>query len=86
MAEGVLDADVPRLPIQYFEERIPLPPGWEAKPCAYLQFSDVYGPEADEARRRGWAVERLPGLHLHQLVDPDAVSERIVAMTRSWVV
>jgi pimeloyl-ACP methyl ester carboxylesterase len=79
-------AEVPRMPTEYFEEYIPEPPGWDAKPCGYLRFSDAYAPEAEEARRRGWAVEHLPGLHLHQLVDPDAVSERIVAMTRSWAV
>jgi len=77
-------AEMPRLPLGYFEEEIPTPPGWEATPCAYLRFSDVYVPEADEARRRGWSVDHLPGLHLHQLVDPDAVAERIVTMTRSW--
>lgn len=80
-----VSAEVPRLPMAYFEEHIPTPPGWDAKPCGYLQFSDTYAPEAEQARRRGWAVDHLPGLHLHQLVDPDAVAERIVAMTRSWV-
>jgi hypothetical protein len=29
-------------------------------------------------------VEHLPGEHLHQLVDPDAVAGRILAMTGSW--
>lgn len=77
-------AEAPRLPVGYFEEQIPVPPGWDAKPCGYLRFSDAYAPEADEAARRGWAVEHLPGRHLHQLVDPDAVAERIVAMTRTW--
>lgn len=77
-------AEVPRLPVAYFEEEIPVPSGWDAKPCGYLRFSDAYVAEAEEAARRGWAVEHLPGLHLHQLVDPDAVAERIVAMTRSW--
>jgi hypothetical protein len=77
-------AEAPRLPVGYFEEQIPMPPGWDAKPCGYLRFSDAYAAEAEEATRRGWAVEHLPGMHLHQLVDPDAVAERIVAMTRSW--
>jgi hypothetical protein len=81
---AAVTAEAPRLPITYFDEAIPVPPGWETKPCGYLRFSDAYAPEGEEARRRGWAVEHLPGLHLHQLVDPDAVSARIVAMTRSW--
>jgi len=77
-------AEVPRLPIGYFEEQIPTPAGWDTKPCGYLRFSDVYLAEAKEATRRGWTVEHLPGQHLHQLVDPDAVAERIIAMTNSW--
>lgn len=76
-------AEVPRLHVGYFEEQIPVPPGWDAKPCGYLRFSEAYVAEAEEARRRGWTVEHLPGQHLHQLVDPDAVAERIVAMTGS---
>jgi hypothetical protein len=77
-------AEVPRLPLAYFEEEIPVPPGWDAKPCGYLRFSEAYVAEAEAAGRRGWAVEHLRGLHLHQLVDPDAVAERIATMTRSW--
>lgn len=79
-----VSAEMPRLPVGYFEEQIPVPPGWDAKPCGYLQFSDAYAAEAEEATRRGWTVEHLAGQHLHQLVDPDATAERIVAMTRSW--
>lgn len=77
-------AEEPRLPMEYFEEQIPAPPGWAAKPCGYLRFSTPYVAEAEEAARRGWAVEHLPGGHLHQLIDPAAVAERIVAMTRTW--
>lgn len=83
---AAVSAEMPRLPLAYFEEQIPVPPGWDARPCAYLRFSEAYVAEAEEAARRGWTVEHLPGQHLHQLVDPDAVAERIVAMTRSWAV
>jgi hypothetical protein len=81
---AAVSAEVPRLPIAYFEEQIPVPPGWDEKPCGYLRFSEAYVAEAEEAARRGWAVAHLPGQHLHQLLDPDAVADRIVAMTRSW--
>jgi hypothetical protein len=82
--QAAVCAEVPRLPIGYFEEQIPVPPGWDTTPCGYLRFSEVYAAEAEEAARRGWVVTHLPGLHLHQLVDPDAVAEAIVAMTASW--
>ena len=47
---------------------MPTPPGWERLPAAYLAFGDTYADERAEAVRRGWPVETLPGLHLHQLV------------------
>ena len=28
----------PRLPISFFEQRIPVPAGWDDRPCAFLMF------------------------------------------------
>lgn len=78
----------PRLPLSYFEQRIPVPSGWDDGIwCGYLMFAPP-GQEGDDdkardARERGWRVERLPGLHLHQLVDPDAVVAVIEEMSHS---
>jgi hypothetical protein len=71
-----------RLPLSYYEESIPVPAGWDDRPCGYLLFGPPYDPMARDARERGWTVEYLPGRHLHQLVDPETVTSRIVAMTR----
>jgi pimeloyl-ACP methyl ester carboxylesterase len=70
----------PRLPLAYYEASVPVPAGWGARPCAYLLFGPPYDELAAEARGRGWIVERLPGAHLHQLVDPDGVARLLVAM------
>jgi pimeloyl-ACP methyl ester carboxylesterase len=70
----------PRLPLAYYEASVPVPPGWDALPCAYLLFGPPYDELASEARKRGWIVERLPGAHLHQLVDPDGVARLLVAI------
>jgi hypothetical protein len=35
---------------------------------------------ATEAYGRGWIVEQLPGGHLHQLVDPNAVARLLLAI------
>ena len=79
-----VSAEQPRLPLSYYEQQIPVPVGWDNRPCGYLLFGPPYDQLAQEARERGWDVDQVPGQHLHQLVDPDTVSARIVAMTDNW--
>ena len=79
-----VSAEQPRLPLSYYEQQIPVPGGWDNRPCGYLLFGPPYDRMAQEARERGWDVEQVPGRHLHQLVDPDTVAARIVAMTGRW--
>lgn len=74
-----VEAEQPRLPVTYYDQRIPAPDGWDDRPCSYLWFGPPYDREASEASARGWPVTHLPGLHLHQLVDPDAVAAGIRA-------
>ncbi|MEU0558764.1 alpha/beta hydrolase [Dactylosporangium sp. NPDC006015] len=75
-----VEAEQPRIPLWYYEQRLPVPAGWDAVPCGYLRFSAHYAPAAAQAEDRGWLVEHLPGQHLHQLVDPRAVADRLIAM------
>jgi hypothetical protein len=70
----------PRFPLAYYEASVPVPAGWDARPCAYLLFGPPYDELAREARGLGWIVEQLPGRHLHQLVDPDGVARSLVAI------
>jgi hypothetical protein len=81
---AAISAEQPRLPLSYYEQRIPVPAGWDDRPCGYLLFGPPYDLMAKDARERGWAVDQLPGGHLHQLVDPGAVASRLVAMTEKW--
>lgn len=75
----VICADQPRLPLAYFTQHIPAPAGWARRPCVYVQFGDGYGREAVQARELGWPVHAMAGEHLHQVVDPDAVTDVLVA-------
>jgi hypothetical protein len=75
-----VEAEQPRLPVSYYAQRLPVPAGWDDVPRGYLRFSAHYAGAAAEAGERGWRVEHLPGLHLHQLVDPRAVAGRLSAM------
>jgi hypothetical protein len=74
-----VEDEMPSLPLSYFEEAVPTPAGWAGNGCSYLQFSEPYLPAADDAEARGWPVARLPGGHLHMLVDPLAVAEALLA-------
>ncbi|MEV0587902.1 alpha/beta hydrolase [Nonomuraea sp. NPDC050310] len=73
-------AEQPRLPLAYFEENVPVEAGWDGLPCAYLWYCEPYAEDAKRAAARGWAVERLPGNHLHHLSEPDAVAEKLLKM------
>jgi pimeloyl-ACP methyl ester carboxylesterase len=70
----------PRLPFSYYEASVPVPTGWDARPCAYLLFGPPYDELASEARGRGWIVKQLPGKHLHQLVVPDGAARSLLAI------
>ena len=69
----------PRLPLSYYEQVVPVPAGWDDHPCGYLLFAPAYERMADEARARGWPVTHIPGEHLHQIVDPAAVTEALIS-------
>lgn len=76
----VVEAEQPRLPLSYYLQMIPVPPGWDRRPCAYLLFGPPYDEVAEEAGRRGWDVTEMPGQHLHEIVDPDAVAAYLVEL------
>ncbi|HEX6686775.1 MAG TPA: alpha/beta hydrolase [Candidatus Limnocylindrales bacterium] len=82
--QRVVSAEQPHLPLSYYEERVPVPDGWDNAPCGYLLFGPPYEQAAQDARERGWDVDHVPGQHLHQLVDPDTVTARIIAMADRW--
>jgi hypothetical protein len=76
-------AELPSLPLGYFEERAPdisLP---EKFPCAYLQLSSGYDTEAREARSLGWPAQRLTRNHLAMLTHPDDVAHELYSLVRA---
>jgi hypothetical protein len=70
----------PVLPLSYFAGSLPVPPGWDDRPGAYLGFGSAYAAERAAAAARGWPTKALDGQHLHQLVDPDQVAAEIQAL------
>jgi pimeloyl-ACP methyl ester carboxylesterase len=80
-----LEAEMPRLPLSYFEAAVPVADGWASRrPCAYLLLTaDQYGQSAAEARAYGWPVIELPGVqHLAIATNPTAVAEALLDLAR----
>ncbi|MEO3871385.1 alpha/beta hydrolase [Nonomuraea sp. B12E4] len=75
-------AEQPRLPLDYYTQALPVPAGWDDVRCSCLWFSPAYESVAEEAGRRGWPVTRLPGEHLHQLIDPEGVADALLKLSR----
>ncbi len=49
------------------------------QPQAYLAFGDTYAEETAFAHEHGWPTAVLDGaLHLHHMVDPDAVAAAVL--------
>jgi hypothetical protein len=77
---AALERQQPRLPLAYFNRRLPVPEGWTQRPAAYLAFGETYAAELARARGLGWPVERLEGRHLHLLHQPDEVAAAILRL------
>jgi pimeloyl-ACP methyl ester carboxylesterase len=77
---ATLVAEMPRLPLSYFEASVPVPDGWDARPCAYILFSEEpYEQSASDARARGWPVAEIRGAqHLALATEPIAVTEALL--------
>lgn len=77
-AQRAVEHEQPRLPLAYFEQRVPVPAGWADLAASYLAFGETYAQERDQAEHAGWPTSTLAGGHLHQLHDPVAVGQAIV--------
>ncbi len=63
-------AELPRLPLSYFQARVPMPDGWATAPSAYILLSEAYRYEAEQAAARGWPVIEILGSHLDVVSQP----------------
>lgn len=82
-----IDAACPRLPLAYFDSRIPAPPGWTRHGNGYLAFGSTYDDERTAAGMYGWPTKTLLGSHLAFLWDLDLVVDSVAEMlaaTATW--
>lgn len=63
------------VPITLFDETFPVLDAWPSGPCGVVSFT--YEQEAVAAEGSGWVVARVPGQHLHMVVDPGGVADAL---------
>jgi hypothetical protein len=75
------DADLPQLTLDWFDDIVDVP-AWDALHIGYVQTSERFSGEAENARARGWPVVALQGSHLHPLLAPVETAAAILAVCR----
>lgn len=81
---AALEAEMPRLPLSYFETGVPMPDAWNRRACAYLLLTaEPYGQSADEARSLGWPVLEIQDVrHLAIATDAIPVTDALLDLER----
>lgn len=79
---GIVTAELPRLPLRFFEEPVPVPLGWAATRCGYIQLSEAYAEDAARAAGQGWPVIERQGAHLDIVTRPVEIADAILDVTR----
>jgi hypothetical protein len=75
---ALIAAELPRLPLSYFEACVPAPVGRAAASGGYILLSaEAYGGQAEAAATRGWPVIELPGSHLDIVTRPETIATAI---------
>jgi hypothetical protein len=75
-----LEAEMPEIPLAFFESPFDLPEGWCQMRGFFLLLSEPYRDDAMRARSLGWpTVDRLGG-HLDIVNDPDRIAHMIVEL------
>lgn len=72
-----LIAEIPRLPLAYFDEPAPTTLFAKSVACAFVRLGSPFDLVADKAARLGWRVARRDWDHLRMVSDPDAVADLI---------
>jgi alpha/beta hydrolase family protein len=75
-------AELPRLPLAYFEETAPEATGWDSMRCGYLRLSEAYEEAAREAADRGWPTHHEPSDHLAMVTQPETIAAALDRMLR----
>src|SRR5215469_3229729 len=79
-ARRIVSAELPALPLSYFEARVPVPIGWTSTRSGYILLSEAYAEQASKAEASSWPVARLPGAHLDIVTRPAEIADAILSI------
>jgi hypothetical protein len=79
-----IEAELPRVPLSFYETVIEAPRNWCTIPTAYILLSEAYRQDAQRAAAVGWpVVERLGG-HLDLVNHGEAIASILIDLVRPW--
>ena len=81
---AIVSAELPGLPLSYFEARVHIPAGWAGVGGGYVLLSEAYQEAAATAAAHGWPVERRMGSHLDLVTRPGEIASAILLAAGSW--
>jgi len=71
-----ITAEAPSLPLDLYDQPVPVPDGWPDGDVTFVHLSPAYDADAEEAARRGWrVVGDGAGLHTDVATDPAGLVE-----------
>jgi pimeloyl-ACP methyl ester carboxylesterase len=77
-----IEAEMPEIPVAFYEAPISLPSGWCDTGGSFLLLSEAYRQDAKRAHSLGWpTIERL-GSHLDIVNHPTAIARDLLELTR----
>jgi hypothetical protein len=77
---AALDAEMPEIPLAFFESAFDVPDGWCQTRGSFLQLSEPYREDAERAHLLGWPTVDRPGGHLDIVNDEDGIARTIVEL------
>ncbi len=66
--------------LDFFSELLPMVEEWPDAPCGYLQLSEAYAWQSQQARLRNWPCWEIDAGHFHMLVEPARVADLLIEM------
>lgn len=78
---AAIEAELPIVPLPFYETSIAMPSGWCDTPCAYVLLSSGYRHDAVTASVRRWPVVERLGRHLDMENDERSIASILIDLT-----